>query len=199
MKRGNKKIGYFVIIGIVAAFIIAANLSDTENANNSEVSSEIPPEDLKTQALEFDERAWDGYIKLYETHNNFMDTMDAYSDGKISKLDFYDYCKDLEKWFGQASMSFNYGKTDDEKTYLDTFQTFALADQSAVDSLLKYLDSNVIKDLSKAKENINRAQEAATIIASNRVVLLKKIGLTKEEIAEKINQATADIEASDKK
>lgn len=189
----------FTLIVTIIGSLSDSNTDKADKAVSEGVLAEVSAEDLKAQGLEFDKRAWADYLKLYEAHNYFMGSIDAYSNGRATKLDFYDYCKKVEKNFGQASISFSYGKTEDEKTYLSTFPTFALADQSAAKSLLKYLDSDATKDLSKAKESIDRAKEAATIIASNRVVLLKKIGLSEEELKEKINQAAADVEALDSK
>ena len=63
----------------------------------------------------------------------------------------------------------------------------------AAKDLIKYLDSNKMEDLSSAKEHINRAVEAATIISGNRVVYLVSIGLTQEEITEITNQIEADL------
>lgn len=200
-KKGRLGCLTIVILFLIALIYAMSNSEALKSDLNTDkaVSAEVSAEDLKAHGLEFDEKAWADYLKLYEAHNHFMSSTDAYSNGRVTKLDFYDYCKKVEKNFGQASISFSYGKTEDEKTYLSTFASLALADQSAAQSLLKYLDSNATKDLSKAKENLDRAKEAATIITSNRLVLLKKIGLSEEELNEKINQAVADVEALDSK
>ncbi|WP_028988027.1 hypothetical protein [Thermicanus aegyptius] len=189
----------FLIVGIFVSENESSPVNNLDNNGNKKAVVNVNSEDLKKQGLEFDEKAWNDYLKLYEAHGYLMKATNAFSEGSMSELDFYDYCKNAKEWFGQMSISFNYGKTDDEKEYLSTFEVFALADQSAVDSLMKYLDSNATKDLSNARENINRAKEAATIIAKNRIVLLNKIGLTEEEIATKKDRMIADLESIDKK
>jgi len=155
-------------------------------------------EDLLAQGLAFDARSWKEYLVLYKNHQMLAATIDAYSDGKVSKLDFYDFCKSIEKASGQASISFNYAKTEDEINYLSTLSTLALADQSAAGSLMKYLDSGSTKDLSKAKENINRAQEAARITMSNRIVFLKRIGHPDEKVKSVAETAVAELEKINK-
>lgn len=199
----KKKHGKRVLISFalsIVCFVVGVVLNENELAG-TETTNTINTESENSQeiSIAFDEKSWDDYLKMYEAHNYLMKAMNAFSNGEMSKLDFYDYCKNASEWFGQISISFNYGKTDDEKEYLSTFQTFALADQSAANSLMKYLDSNATKDLSNARENINRAKEAATIIAKNRIVLLKKIGLSEEEITEIRAQMITDLESIDKK
>lgn len=206
-KHGKRVIASFVlsfvcfIMGIVIngneTVSVIDNDSDSKTIANAD--SEVLSKDSKEQGLIFDEKAWDDYVKLYEAHGYLMKAMNAFSEGRMSELDFYDFCKEAKEWFGQMSISFNYGETDEEKEYLSTFEVFALADQSAADSLIRYLDSNATKDLSKARESINRAKEAATIIAQNRIVLLNKIGLSEEEISKIKDQMIADLESIDKK
>ncbi|WP_217594052.1 hypothetical protein [Cohnella sp. GbtcB17] len=202
MKKRRRGLGCLVLILFVILVGVIVNVSrnsDPTSTGQNAGKAEVSAEELKKQGLEFDEQAWKDYLTMYETHNSFMKNMSAYSEGKISKLDFYDYCKDLEGWFAKASISFNYAKTEDERTYLSTFQTFALADQTAAKSIIKYLDSNATKDLSNARVQIQRATEAATTISSNRVILLSKIGVTKEESDKMLKEAVADVKALDSK
>lgn len=123
-----------------------------------------------------------------------MKAISLYSDSSITSLEFYNYCKDIKKYFQAMSLNFEWGETEDEKTYLETFKIFALADQQATEYLIKYIDSGKTSYLSKAKDAIQRATDAATTIASNRGTLLVKAGLTDEEIREKIESDMAQIE-----
>lgn len=198
MQKKAKKKNKGCLITIIIFFAVCIFILAIATQANTD-TNKMSKDEIKAQTLEFDDRAWNDYLKLYEAHNKFMSSIEVYSNGQASKLEFYDYCKEVKEYFAQASLSFKYGKTDDEKEYLSTFETFAISDQMAAEKLIKYLDSNATKDLSVAKENINRAKQAAVTIASNRSVLLKKIGLAEEEINEKINKGVADIEALDKK
>jgi hypothetical protein len=201
----KKKPGCLAMIIVVIAFIAiiavinAISSQNTKEGAGSEEKVEVSASELKEQGVKFDEQAWGDFLKLYEAHNDFMKTMESYTNGNISKLDFYDYCKRIEEWFGKASISFKYAKTDDEKTYLSVFEVFALADQAAAKSLIRYLDSNATKDLSKAREEIDRAKQAATTISGNRVVFLRSVGLSKEEVDKKVSEAVAELEKAEPK
>lgn len=201
-KRFRKAIFVMYAIGAIVAITVTyselSNLS-TQGEVESAAEQQLTVEELKAQGLEFDERSWNDFLRLYEAHNDFMKTVDLYANGNVSQLDFYDYCKNIEEWFGKASRNFNYAKTEDEKTYLSTFSTFALSDQAAAKNLIKYLDSNATKDLSKAREELDRAKQAAGIIARNRVVYLKSIGLSTEEAEVEINKTAAEIERIESK
>jgi len=199
----KKKPGCLILIIAVVAFIaiiaVVNAISDTKQGSGSKEKVEASASELKEQGLKFDEQAWGDFLKIYDAHNDLMKTMGLYADGKVSKLDFYDYSKKAQEWFGKASVSLKYAKTDSEKSYLSVFEVFALADQAAAKSLIKYLDSNATKDLSKAREEIDRAKQAATTISSNRVVFLRSIGLSKEEVDKKVSEAVAELEKAESK
>lgn len=197
----KKPKGYRCLTAVVGFLIFAAILGAIFGSGDKQIAKPekvLSEENTKTQALEFDERAWNDYLVMYKNHNDFMAALGHYSDGNISDVDFYDYCKNIEKISAEASLNFEYGVTKDEKEYLATFEVWALAHQQAAKDLMKYMDSMQTKDLSKAKENVERAQEAAITIAKNRVVLLKNIGLTEDEINKKIDEGMAQIENLDK-
>ncbi len=191
----------FIFIGFVALGIYAIVPSPNNTVNkaadiSSTPSPSSPPtdEEVRTALLEFDSKSWDQFKALYISHNNMMKAVSLYSDNSISSLDFYTYCKDFKKYFQDMSSNFDWGKTEDEKMYLKTFEVFALADQQAAEYLIKYVDSGKTSDLSKAQEAIERAKEAATTIASNRGTLLVKAGLTDEELHEKVEADMAQLE-----
>ena len=124
-----------------------------------------------------------------------MKAIDKFTSGNISLLTFYSYCQDLESYFMEQSLNCDYGTTEEEKTYLSTFQTWAIADQIAAQKIMKYLDSGKISYLDAAHENINRANDAVSTIASNRGVLLVKAGLTDAEIKTKVEKDMAALES----
>lgn len=195
-------ITFFVV---VFAFVIMINILNSiipimnktvDNINNVAVTptSTSSETELKETLLEFDSESWEQFKSLYISHNNLMKAVSLYSENSITSLEFYNYCKDFKEYFQNMSSNFNWGKTEDEKTYLTTFETFALADQQATEYLIKYIDSSKTSDLSKAQEAIQRAKDAATMIASNRGILLVKAGLTDEEILDKIESDMAELE-----
>ena len=143
--------------------------------------------------LEFDEKTWPEFVNLYTAHNNLMNAMNDFSNGNISSADFYQYCEDSKEYFANMSLAFDFGESDEEKAYLSAFESMALSDQMAAESLMKYLDSRKTSDLSNAQENIQNAVTAATTIASNRGALLAKAGLSQEEIQVKIEEDMSDL------
>lgn len=144
--------------------------------------------------LEFDSRTWDDFTNLYKAHNNLLDWVESFSNGMVGTLEFYQTCQELEEYFASASLSFDYGTTDAQNDYLSSFEAMAIADQSATKYLMKYLDTWKVSYLSDANTEIQRASEAATIIASNRGTLLGMTDLTDEEIQKKIEFDMNDLE-----
>lgn len=196
-------VGFIVLCGVLAATMAkqqqGMESSKQQGTEASRAKETLSAEELKTKGQEFDKRAWDDFLALYKAHTNFMKSTDSYSNGKVTELDFYDYCKKVKDYFSNASLAFNYSKTDDERAYLSTFSTFAIEEQMAAEMLLKYVDSKAIKDLSGAKEHIATAKEAAITIAGNRAVFLKKIGLSEDEISKISDQIKDDIKKIDGK
>ncbi len=154
-------------------------------------------EDTRTALLKFDEQTWEDFKILYNSHNNFMKSISAYSDNQANSLDFYNVCADAKDYFANASTSYDYGTTDEEKTYLSAFELVALSDQQAAEKLIKYIDSGKTSDLSKAQEYIQRAKDALVNIAENRGTLLVKAGLTDKEIKKKVEADMAELESTE--
>lgn len=172
------------------------NITQTDSKSDSN-KSETNKADESAKWLDFDKQSWDDFKTLYTSHNNFMKDITAYSDGTLSSLDFYTACSNAKKYFQKASLSYDYGSNDEEVTYLNGFESIALSDQQAAEYLMKYADSGKTSQLSKAQENIQSAKDAFVVVASNRGKLLVKAGLTDDEIKEKIEADTADLDVSE--
>lgn len=145
--------------------------------------------------IAFDDQTWSDYTQLLQNHNNFMTALTNYSNGQMDAVTFYSVCQESEGVFQHNSTCYNYGKNQDQKDYLSPFKTVCLADQQAAKSLQKYLDSHETGDLADAKDQIARAKEALTTIATNRGTLLaSKTDLTEEQIQQRVNESTAALE-----
>jgi len=181
----NKKIGCgcLVLIVVILAALIGVITSDAPAA--AKTSEEI---------LAFDDRSWDDFAILYQSHNNFLAAVQSYSDNKIASTSFYQKCQEAEEFFRDASTRFDYGTTKDEKDYLSVFRSAALSDQLAAKALMKYLDSGKTSDLADSKSNIQAAKDAITMIASNRGILLAKSDLSEEEIKQRIEESMSKLE-----
>jgi hypothetical protein len=171
------KIGCLVF---VLLFIGALVFGVVQMVKNPEKYSKVSSSSISLK--EFDSKSWEQYKKIYDAHNKLMKAVTDYSNGKGSKLEFYNYCKGMEDYFGKVSTTFNYGSNKDERTYLSVFENWTSSDQLATKNLMKYLDYSEIKYLSTAKEYIKKASDAAVMISSNRVKLLNDAGYTQEEI-----------------
>lgn len=189
---------FSVIIVIIFLLLIGVGISvginqlsqegQTDQDKNSAV--EMTPE----RWLEFDSKTWEDFSTLYQSHNTFMTLMSNYSDNAIDAGTFYSECEKCAKWFGENSLTYDYGETQEEKDYLSAFESVALSDQMAAKSMMKYLDSKKASDLSDVEKNIDAAVQGITTIASNRGVLLVKAGLTDEEIQAKVESDMQELE-----
>lgn len=185
-----------VIIGIIGYVTMPKDSSKTniQSELQTNISSDVFSKDTKSIWLEFDKKTWEDFKKLYTSHNSLMKTIQAYTDYNITTIDMYDKCTEAEEFFRNASLSFNYGTSEEEKTYLQAFQSAALYDQLVAEKLKTYLDSQKTSYLSKIKEEISNAVEAYTTIASNRGVLLAKTGLSVDEIKDKVSSELSELE-----
>lgn len=148
----------------------------------------------KSDYLAFDERTWGDFVHLYKAHNSLMKTMGSFSDGQISASDFYTFCKESEEYFAKASMALRYGETTEQNTYLDALEKFAYNDQMIAQKLMDYIDSGSMSDFSAIEGYIDDANTAAGLFASNRGTLLKKAGLSMEEITALVEEDMKDLE-----
>jgi coenzyme F420-reducing hydrogenase alpha subunit len=195
-KKKRGKTGCLIILLIFAwATIYGLMQSAKESENHQTISdSSASKEDSKDELLKFDEESWKDFKILFTSHNNFMKNVLAYSEGDISSLDFYNACTEAKEYFQEASTYYDYGTNDDEETYLNVFETVALADQQAAEYLMDYIDSGKTSHLSKAQEYIQRAKDGVVMIAQNRGLLLVKAGLSDEEIKTKVETDMNELE-----
>ncbi len=187
-KKGKGCLVILIIVFVFIAITVSQIARDPERygASTNKLSKE--------EWLEFDSKSWEDFKILYRSHNNFLKTIDAFSNSKISAVDMYNKCKEAEEYFRKASLSFDYGKTSEQKTYLQAFKSVALSDQMIAKAMMKYLDSKKTSDLSDVKANIENAKSGFVTIAGNRGILLVKAGLTEVEIKEKVEADMTELE-----
>ena len=149
MKKG-KMVFLIIIFGLI--FGVNQIMKNPEKYGAVSTSS--------TSLKEFDSKTWEQYKTIHDAHNKLMEAMYAYGDGKVNKLDFYDYCKEAEDYFRNTSTKFGYGSSDYEKKYLSVFKNLTLYDQLVAKNLMKYLDTSEIKYLSTTREYIQLASDA---------------------------------------
>lgn len=191
-KKGGCLKPLLIIVFIIFLIALGQGMKGSNMDNN--VTPTPTADEIKEAYLAFDEESWDDFKTLYSSHNNFLSWVDAFANGKVTSLEFYDKCKEAKEYFRKASLSFEYGTNKDEKTYLSVFQSVALSNQMAAESLIKYIDNGKTSDLSKSNENIQKAKDALIMISQNRATLLLKAGLTQDEITEKIEADITELE-----
>ena len=142
---------YFWALVIIILMIIAV-----QSAGKSAPSTSPTPDNSAADSLEdatseellaFDDATWPQFIELYNAHTTLVNNIQAVADGNASLVDLYQYCEDAKVYFGEKSLSFNYGESDYQKDYLQAFESMALYDQMAVDKLMDYLDSFETSDI----------------------------------------------------
>lgn len=98
----------------------------------------------------------------------------------------------MEVYFREASVQLRYGENKEQRDYLWVLQSLALSDQQVTKHLMKYLDSGKVSDSSKAQECLNDAEQAISVYANNRGLLLANTDLSDSEIEERVS---ADFDA----
>ena len=186
---------------IVIALVIVSSLGGNDAGTTSpspDVTDDSASDTLESasseELLAFDEQTWPQFIELYNAHNTLVNNIQAVADGNASLVDLYQYCEDAKAYFGEKSLSFNYGESDYQKDYLQVFESMAFYDHMAVEKLMDYLDSFETSDISAASDYISKAVTAMKLIASNRGTLLAATDLTDEEIQQRIEDSTAGLQ-----
>lgn len=200
-KKGCLRSCLTTIIVAVIGFVIIVLLiyKNSDKIWDAAISSgvETTTQFDKSSAEELDKEIWEQLLNSIKTQNNLMAAMADYSDGRISEVDFYDYCKEISKFAASASMAYPDSDNEGAKAYINSCETYAYYLQITADSLIKYIDSKATKDLSKAKENIENMQKAVSITLQNRGAFLISAGYTQEEVEQIANEAASAIEAQE--
>ena len=184
-----------IFVGIMVFVVIGVENVGTGSTGTDISESQQDQQPSEEQIKEFDSKSWEDFRTMHKAHKNFMTALAGYGKGTVSKIDFYNYCKNAEEYFRNVYGSFNYNTNDDEKEYLKVFNSWAFYDQTTAKDLMRYLDSGKTSDLASAQENIEQANIAVGMIVSNRGILLKKAGYTDEEIIKIIERDTKELDA----
>jgi hypothetical protein len=188
-------VGVFSVIVIIAA---ANSVFSSQSKSPSSTPKATPTSTTNTPVTDwkvFDERTWADYKALYKSHNALMKVIIAYSDGHISKMDYYTRLNEYNTWFFNAGRHAKYGTTEEEKKYLSWFESTALADSAGIRALIKHLDSGNVSDMSTANTEIQNAKTALTTIAYNRIALLEKTGISRDAATTKVENDLLELDA----
>ncbi|TCM85857.1 hypothetical protein EV294_1234 [Paenibacillus sp. BK033] len=167
--------------------IIGANNSPSTETNASKTIEKTKTAaqtvaKKKNEVREQDKIVWEYFNHIVDAHNKLMDALNSYSDGKMTKLNFYNYAKEIEKYQGNMSVSPPGNVPAIAKEYTRSVADMALFSQTAAQKLKKYLDSGKTSDLSAAQSAIQQVTGSINVIANNRVKVLSDAGFTQAEI-----------------
>ncbi|GMK48710.1 hypothetical protein PghCCS26_58400 [Paenibacillus glycanilyticus] len=193
LKKKKKKKGQYIAIFILIAFVILIGIIGANNTPSGETDTSSKSTDkTKTEAQTTAEKkneirkqdriVWEYFNQIVDAHNKLMDALTAYSDGKMTKLNFYNYAKEIEKYQGNMSVSPPGNTHAIAKEYTRSVADMALFSQTAAQKLKKYLDSGKTSDLSAAQSAIQQVTGSINVIANNRVKVLSNAGFTQSEI-----------------
>lgn len=147
----------------------------------------------KAAATELDTEVWADTVEVIKVNNDLLHAMSGYADGSISELDAYDYCKEANTYLASTWSAFPTSSDNNANKYISSCKDYTLVVQSLAKSLQKYIDLKETSDLSKLKEDIERANQAISIASGNRGLFLQKAGYTDEELKELADKIDAEL------
>lgn len=172
------------MIGMVGAAIrISLGPSTDDSPTPAAITESKASEPLtKEEAQTIDSEIWNYVYPIINAHNQIMDGMTGYSEGRVSELNLYTAVKDYNDrlpniWAKPPSVTDENGKL-----YLESCRDFIIVEQTLAKSLLKYIDSKKTSDLAEVEKNIEQSNQAIQIVASNRGTFLGINDFSDEEI-----------------
>lgn len=189
IKPGKKRrIGCLVFIILIPLVAMIVGLVANNNSKNQDPNASPTPTtsasaaETKANIGEQDKIVWEFFNKVKDAHNNLMEAMESYAEGNATKLDFYNYCKDVEAFQASINVATFKDTPDIAPEYIRSIKDMALKSQLTAKKLMQYLDSGKTSDLSEAQVEIKLVNASINIIAQNRVKVLSDAGYTVDEI-----------------
>lgn len=187
-KKKSKK-GLWITAIIILFIAAAVSAIGDKVKENTSIEAGAPQEsagaataDKKAAVGEQDKALWEYYNNIVDAHNKMLTAMGNYSEGKTSKLDFYNFCKEIKQYQTKMSNLPPKNVPDIPKDYVRSITDAAFISQQTAEKILKYLDSNKTSDLSDAQEKIKLSQESVAVVTAKRVGVLTDAGYSVDEI-----------------
>ncbi len=197
MKGNSEKtkkgcMGCLVVIILFIAFAsIGGALTSNKNSSNNSTSSGSSSSSVqysKEDVLADDEKVWNYVLPVINGHNDLIAELSNYS--AENALQIYNKAKDFEDFCQTQWGSAPQDLTTVPDEYMDSCKSYIIVEQTFAESVMTFIDTQKTSDLSTVQDNIERCQEALSIMASNRGVYLSVYGnLTEEEITEIANNS----------
>jgi len=182
----------FLLVFIIAAIGSCSNdnkqvpTSSTPVQKSSPVSqSKAPPsEGSKNVAATLDDRIYTIVTDSEKVTATLQEGMKMFSQEQITALELYDLAKDAKE--AQFSLWSNVSKLDGDnnKAYVRAVESYIVNNQQFAENLLKYLDKQELKYLSKAKSNIESSSSYVLSVVTERTKYLSNQGFSDTEVNE---------------
>lgn len=169
-------LAFFVVCGIIGSVIPKSPAQ--ENGTDSTSQQDEAATDTVDVAKEKDTRIY-GLLKSAEARfNGVSKNMEA-----GNALDIYDDCKSASTMLAKISGELSDYKTDANAEYVQYANYYVSTLSVACDNIVKYIDKQEMKYLSKAKEDVQNANSYLQQALTLRQAYLLDSGLTTDDIA----------------
>lgn len=178
-----KRVWFWVLVIFVACGVIGSlnpnySAAYKDTASQQDAEAEETATDTVDVAKEKDTRIY-GLLKSAEARfNGVSKNMEA-----GNTLDIYDDCKNASTMLAKVSGELNDYKTDANAEYVQYANYYVSTLSVACDNIVKYIDKQEMKYLSKAKEDIQNANSYLQQALTLRQAYLLDSGLTTDDIA----------------
>lgn len=173
---------FFVVCGIIGTVSDppASQTNKTEESTNQQQQEEQSEESAKDSVDVAEEKDTRIYGLMKSAEARFNGVSKNMESGNL--LDIYDDCKNASSMLSQVYGQIGDFKTEANKEYVQYAQFYAATLSSACDNIVKYVDKQEMKYLSKAKEDIQDANSFLQQAMLQRQAYLLDSGLTTEDI-----------------
>ncbi len=128
-----------------------------------------------------DNECWEIFNDVYSKQNELMSNYNAYLSGTLSKVDFYNYCKDTEEYFDDQVRFYNYILESSSRTYLKEMKNLAERESNLAQVLSKYIISGDEDSFKDAKVYYKDSILLSDFIIESRIDLFTDAGYSKEK------------------
>lgn len=173
-----------IIIGIGAIGSEGEDAPENESASAEVQDEQSEPEKQKEtteSAIQADAEIHKIVMASEGTAKVLTDSMSSVGSG-INAFELYELAKQAQENHKGFHRSVTSLQNDNNKDYITQVQYYILNNKSVADDLIKYIDKNEMKYLSKAKERIEATPNHVMSVVSERMKYLSEQGLTSEEI-----------------
>lgn len=194
-KKFYKKPWFWLLIIVIFAIGMAQSPTDEPNNNNidnqkqqdseqqNDDTQKVLTEDEKNALIQLDGQIFKIVTDCEATTTSLQSYLTAFSEQNATLLDVYNAAKTAKdtqfNYWGQLQDLQN----DTNKDYIEACQIYVGIHQSFAENLMKYLDKNEIKYLSKAQEDLESTSNYAYTVVAARMSWLANQGLTTDEIS----------------